>query len=76
VKEVLFYSYHPMAVTFWPPGRSPLDAGSQALRTPNMGLFLAGDWTESSHAEGAVRSAQLAVDQVDKYLKARQSPGQ
>lgn len=70
VKKVMFYSYHPCAVTYWPKGRSPLDAGSEALRTPNQGLFLAGDWTESSHAEGAVRSAYLVVDQVDKFLKA------
>ena len=69
VKEVVFYSYHPAAVTYWPRGRSPLDAGSEAIRTPHQGLFLAGDWTESSHAEGAVRSAILAVDQVDRFLK-------
>ena len=68
VKEAMFYSYHPCAVTYWPKGRSPLDAGSQALRTPNQGLFLAGDWTESSHAEGAVRSAQLVVEQVQEFL--------
>jgi monoamine oxidase len=68
VKEVRFYSYHPAAVTYWPRGRSPLDAGSEAIRTPNLGLFLAGDWTESSHAEGAVRSAMLTVDKVTKFL--------
>jgi monoamine oxidase len=71
VKEVLFYSYHPAAVTYWPKGRSPLDAGSEAIRTPNQGLFLAGDWTESSHAEGAVRSALLTVQQVDRFLTSR-----
>ena len=69
VKDVLFYSYHPASVTYWPRGRSPLDALSEAIRTPNQGLFLAGDWTESSHAEGAVRSAMLVVDQVDKFLR-------
>lgn len=69
VHETFFYSYHPAAVTYWPKGRSPLDELSQAIRTPNQGLFLAGDWTESSHAEGAVRSALLASDQVDVYLK-------
>ena len=68
VKEVRFYSYHPAAVTYWPRGRSPLDAGSEAIRTPNQGLFLAGDWTESSHAEGAVRSAILTVDKVSRFL--------
>lgn len=69
VKQVYFYSYHPAAVTYWPKGRSPLDALSVAIRTPHQGLFLAGDWTESSHAEGAVHSAILAVDQVDKFLR-------
>lgn len=51
VHETFFYSYHPAAVTYWPKGRSPLDELSEAIRTPNQGLFLAGDWTESSHAE-------------------------
>ncbi|MFN8612131.1 MAG: NAD(P)/FAD-dependent oxidoreductase [Vulcanimicrobiota bacterium] len=69
VHETFFYSYHPAAVTYWPKGRSPLDELSEAIRTPNQGLFLAGDWTESSHAEGAVRSAMLAADKVDSYLK-------
>lgn len=71
VQEAMFYTYHPCAVTYWPKGRSPLDAGSKALRTPNAGLFLAGDWTESSHAEGAVLSAQEAVRQVEDYLAPR-----
>lgn len=71
VKEVMFYTYHPCAVTYWPKGRSPLDAGSVALRTPNAGLFLAGDWTESSHAEGAVRSALEVVHQVQTYFSPR-----
>lgn len=69
VRETFFYSYHPAAVTYWPKGRSPLDDLSEAIRTPNQGLFLAGDWTESSHAEGAVHSAMLASEKVDSYLK-------
>lgn len=69
VHETFFYSYHPAAVTYWPKGRSPLDELSEAIRTPNQGLFLAGDWTESSHAEGAVHSAMLAAEKVDSYLK-------
>lgn len=70
VHEAFFYSYHPAAVTYWPKGRSPLDQLSEAIRTPHEGLFLAGDWTESSHAEGAVHSALLASEKVDSYLKA------
>lgn len=69
VHETFFYSYHPAAVTYWPKGRSPLDELSQAIRTPHQALFLAGDWTESSHAEGAVHSALLTADKVDSYLK-------
>jgi len=69
VREVFFYSYHPAAVTYWPKGRSPLDALSEAIRTPHEALFLAGDWTQSSHAEGAVHSAILAAEKVDAYLK-------
>ncbi|MHB2015725.1 MAG: flavin monoamine oxidase family protein [Candidatus Xenobia bacterium] len=68
VKDVEFYSYHPASVAYWPPGFSPLDAGSTAIRTPNEGLFIAGDWTESSHSEGAVRSALLVSDEVAKFL--------
>ena len=74
VHQTFFYSYHPAAVTYWPKGRSPLDELSEAVRTPNQGLFLAGDWTESSHAEGAVHSALLTVDKVGKFLGAVTSP--
>jgi monoamine oxidase len=70
VKEVQFYSYHPCAVSFWHPGRSPLDNYSEAIRTPHAGLFLAGDWTESSHSEGAVISALKTADKVDHFMHA------
>lgn len=65
-----FYTYHPCAVTYWPTGRSPLDALSEAVRTPHEGLFLAGDWTESSHSEGAVVSALKSAEKVDRFLHA------
>jgi monoamine oxidase len=68
VKDVQFYSYHPAAVAFWPPGRSPLDETSEAVRQPDNGLFLAGDWTVSSHSEGAVLSGLRAARQVEAFL--------
>jgi len=60
VRDAWVYPYHPAAVAVWPPGRSPLDAGSDRIRTPQDGLYLAGDWTYNAHSDGAARSA-LAV---------------
>ncbi|MBM3461992.1 MAG: FAD-dependent oxidoreductase [Armatimonadetes bacterium] len=69
VRDAQFYTYHPAAVAYWPPGRSPLDEKSKAVRTPNAGLFLAGDWTESSHSEGAAVSALETAHAVAAFLK-------
>jgi monoamine oxidase len=51
------YTYHPGAITVWPVGRSPLDDKQLALRTPEDGLSLAGDYLWSGHSDGAGRSA-------------------
>lgn len=58
VRSAAIYSYHPAAIPFWPPGRSPFDAQAQGLFESFDGLFLAGDYLVSSHSEGAVISAQ------------------
>jgi monoamine oxidase len=64
-----FYSYHPAATPGWPPGRSPIDTLHQSLKQENVGLFLAGDYIFSSHAEGAVMSGQLAAKKIGELLK-------
>ncbi len=58
VQGAEFYTYHPAAVPFWPPGRSPYDERAQRLFRSFDGLYLAGDYLVSSHSEGAVVSAQ------------------
>jgi hypothetical protein len=52
------YTYHPAAIPYWPPGRSPYDAPAQRLFQSFEGVYLAGDHLVSSHSEGAVRAAQ------------------
>lgn len=63
-KEILsmeFYRYHPRAIAAWPAGRSRYDDFSNELRKPENNLILAGDFTESSHSDGAFISAERAV---------------
>lgn len=62
------YTYHPSAVAFWPIGRSQIDEMSQALRTPNNGLFLVGDYLYGSHSHAAAQSAMDIVPKVLKFL--------
>lgn len=69
VKSTFVYGYHPAAIACWPAGHSPLDAGSRLLRQPmDGGLFLAGDWLYSSHAEGAARSGLDTAKAVARFL--------
>lgn len=68
VKETYVYGYHPAAVAYWPPGRSPLDELSNLMRTPSSGLFLAGDWLYSSHSEGAAIAGLETAKKVAAFL--------
>jgi monoamine oxidase len=61
VGEIEFYRYHPRAIAAWPPGRSRFDALSDEIRRPENGVYLAGDFTESSHSDGAFISAHRAA---------------
>ena len=61
-----FYRYHPRAIASWPVGRSRFDELSQAVRRPENGLYFAGDFTESSHSDGAFLSARRVVRQILK----------
>jgi monoamine oxidase len=61
-----FYRYHPRAIAAWPPGRSRFDELSNEIRRPENNVILAGDFTESSHSDGAFISAHRAVSYILK----------
>lgn len=64
IQNMEFYSYHPRAIAAWPPGRSRFDELSQEIRRPENGLYLAGDFTETSHSDGAFLSALRVTKQI------------
>jgi monoamine oxidase len=64
VERVVFYRYHPRAIASWPVGRSRLDALSESLRVPHGRVYLAGDFTEGTHSDGAARSAIRVAEQI------------
>lgn len=59
-----FYRYHPRAIASWPVGRSRFDELSNGLRKAHGHLYFAGDFTESSHSDGAVKSALRVSAQI------------
>jgi monoamine oxidase len=69
VTEARAYDY-PQAVAYWPvaEGRSRFDASSGVLRQPQGRAYFGGDTTESSHSDGAVRSALRMARQVSQAL--------
>jgi monoamine oxidase len=64
IQSVEFYRYHPRAIAAWPPGRSRYDELSDAVREPENRIYLAGDFTETSHSDGAFISAARVVRQI------------
>ncbi|MDB5099527.1 MAG: hypothetical protein JWM80_3948 [Cyanobacteria bacterium RYN_339] len=66
IKQMTFVRYHPRAIASWPVGRSRFDALSELMRQPQGRIHFAGDFTEGTHSDGAVRSAQRAIAQVAK----------
>jgi monoamine oxidase len=64
IQHMEFYRYHPRAIAAWPPGRSRFDDLSNEIRRPENNVILAGDFTESSHSDGAFISAQRAVRSI------------
>ena len=68
VRSSEVFTYHPAALPVWPAGRSPLDPGGRALREPEMGLILAGDYTVSAHSNGAAESGQAAAARIIQDL--------
>jgi len=61
-----FYRIHPRAIAGWPVGRSRFDELSQAIRQPEHGVYLSGDFTEGTHSDGAFRSAKRVVHQIQQ----------
>lgn len=75
IRRMTFVRYHPRALASWPVGRSRFDTGSQRIREPiHRRLHLAGDFTEGTHSDGAVRSARRAIAQVLADLKKAAPP--
>ncbi|MEB3197785.1 MAG: NAD(P)/FAD-dependent oxidoreductase [Candidatus Sericytochromatia bacterium] len=64
VKYMNFVRYHPRAIASWPVGRSRFDALSDEIRRPQGRLYLAGDFTEGTHSDGAAISAMRVVKQI------------
>ncbi len=71
VKATHVYTYHPTSLAVWPPGRSPLDEQSELIRTPELGTYMVGDWTVSSHSDGAAKSGMNAAKQIAQELSAK-----
>lgn len=68
IKSWTFYRYHPRAIASWPVGRSRFDELSEGLRKPHGHLYFAGDFTESSHSDGAMKSAIRVSGQIKTAL--------
>lgn len=65
VKGMEFYRLHPRAIAGWPVGRSRFDELSNEMRRPENGVYFAGDFTESTHSDGAFLSATRVVRQIN-----------
>lgn len=64
IEQWTFYRYHPRAIASWPVKRSRFDELSEALREPHGRLFFAGDFTEGTHSDGAMKSAYRVSRQI------------
>jgi monoamine oxidase len=68
IKSWTFYRYHPRAIASWPVGRSRFDELSEGLRKPHGRIYFGGDFTESSHSDGAMRSAIRMSSQIETTM--------
>ncbi|MGE4232912.1 MAG: flavin monoamine oxidase family protein [Bacteriovoracia bacterium] len=73
IMDMEFFRFHPRAIGAWPVGRSRFDELSQEIRTPENGVYLAGDFTESSHSDGAFLSAARVTRQIKADIQERKS---
>src|SRR5262249_44073541 len=68
VQKGFVYTYHPAALPLWPPGRSPLDEKAQLLRSPEGGVYFAGDYTDGAHSSAAAQSGIRVARQIAAEL--------
>jgi monoamine oxidase len=68
IRKFTFFRYHPRAIASWPVGRSRFDELSNGLRKAHGHLYFGGDFTESSHSDGAVIAAQRVSKQIAEVL--------
>ena len=66
INKYQFYRYHPRAIASWPVGRSRFDELSEEIRKPFGRIYFAGDFTETSHSDGAFISAERVVKDIVK----------
>lgn len=71
IKKYDLYRYHPRAIGAWPVGRSRFDELSEDIRKPFGNIYFAGDFTENSHSDGAVISANRVSNQIIAKEKAK-----
>jgi len=64
IQGMEFYRFHPRAIAAWPVGRSRFDLLSDEIRKPERRIYFAGDFTETSHSDGAFFSASRVVKQI------------
>jgi monoamine oxidase len=64
IRGMEFYRFHPRAIAGWPVGRSRYDELSDAVRRPENRVYFAGDFTESTHSDGAFWSAWRVAQQI------------
>lgn len=69
IRKWSFYRYHPRAIASWPVGRSRFDALSNNLRKAHGHLYFGGDFTESSHSDGATISALRVSRQIEQAMQ-------
>ncbi|MFA7482356.1 MAG: FAD-dependent oxidoreductase [Vulcanimicrobiota bacterium] len=67
IERWTFYRYHPRAIASWPVKRSRFDELSELMRKPHGRLYFAGDFTEGTHSDGAMKSAY----RVSRLIKER-----
>lgn len=64
IERWTFYRYHPRAIASWPVKRSRFDELSEGLRKAHGNLYFAGDFTEGTHSDGAMKSAHRVSSQI------------
>jgi monoamine oxidase len=74
IREYLIQStvqrrFTPISIASWPVGRARNDHLAEALKQAEGRLTISGDFTESTHSEGAGRAALRAIEQIKHTLE-------